>query len=356
VRYYDIAITNRDGAVVTPDPTSGIFQAQGAATTFSSLSAGLNDAGALNVELDIVGYNFANFQGGSRLRVWGLGLPSLAQASNLAYYGISIAAGMRGAPDINQNAKAGTIAQGIIYQSYGNWQGVNQHLDLVLQPKPALLNLRANISFSWKAGDDLSAAIRSALSSAFPGFTLSINLRPIALAHDEAGHFDSLVAFAEDLQTLTSGFGDGSYPGVNVYVFGQTIYVYDTTSPSGSTPEAPLPVAFEDMIGQPTWITPTQLSFTCVLRGDFQIGDWVKFPAGIYPPYVLALPDAAYPGAPPASRSSFQGVFQLAEVHHYGNFRRPEAESWNTTYVANFLASALPTYRDLPDALPANYV
>jgi hypothetical protein len=33
-------------------------------------------------------------------------------------------------------------------------------------------------------------------------------------------------------------------------------------------------------------------------------------------------------------RSSFSGNYLVQQVHHYGNFRQPDANSWNTTIQA----------------------
>lgn len=122
---------------------------------------------------------------------------------------------------------------------------------------------------------------------------------------------------------------DKTHPGVLITLVGNKFTVYD-----GTAPQKPIEVAFQDLIGQPTWIGPATITFKTVLRSDIGAGNLVKLPSGIITPYALTSQAAAYPGSPARSKLAFQGSFVIQEVHHYANFRQPDAESWNTTYTA----------------------
>jgi hypothetical protein len=117
---------------------------------------------------------------------------------------------------------------------------------------------------------------------------------------------------------------------------GNTISVYDGQGP---TPAKVVPLAFQDLIGQPTWISASQVSFKTVLRSDIGLGMQVKFPQGIVAPYALTSASAATPNAPVSSKTAFQGNFVVTEIHHFACFRQADAESWNTTYTASVVTA-----------------
>lgn len=336
MRYYAIRIHDKNGNLIVPDPTTRKFVANPrASATYTSHNGPQLIPGALNVELDIPSSTFANPQGGAHVRIWGVSLVELSQSSDLAYYSIEVLAGMKGAPALNQNAKPGQIVQGMIFQAYGNWHGVDQHLDLIIYPGPQIPIVNANIVLNWQKGQTLADALETALSSAFPNYELQVNISKITQDHTEAGHYRSVAALSAQVYELTKGYFDDSYPGVNITMAGNTIYVYDTAT-GANTRGNPIPIAFEDLIGQPTWIGPFTLTFQCPMRADIMIGDWIKLPTGIYPPFVQTAAGTAYPNAGPSMKSAFEGAFQVTEAHHYGNYREPDAASWNTTYTAIF--------------------
>jgi hypothetical protein len=45
------------------------------------------------------------------------------------------------------------------------------------------------------------------------------------------------------------------------------------------------------------------------------------------------------PNAPSRSKVAFQGSFVIQEIHHFANFRQPEAVAWNTSFLATSSAS-----------------
>jgi hypothetical protein len=225
---------------------------------------------------------------------------------------IQLLAGMqRGLPlataALNNN-QTGIILQGQILQAFGNWQGVNQTLDLISQGAP--LPPTDGISFTWSRGQPLSAAIAASLQQALPAYTYSINISNSLFAPGgatQAGTYPSLETFAQYLkdisQPLGAQFAGESYSGVSISMRGQTIYVLDSASPSNKTVQ----LIFQDLTGQPTWIDVASVSFKTVPRADISVGDQVIFPTGVIAPYVLTSQAAAFPGAPSRSKSLFQG-------------------------------------------------
>lgn len=330
MRYYNIKLTDPSGSVVVFDDTKGKFSPKaGAQATWASHDASGNFLpNALNVELDIPSLPFGASQGGTAVRIWGVGLPALAQANDLAEYGIEIRGGMKPPYTLNKAAKSGVLAVGQVFQGFGNWEGVEQHLDLVVFSQAAQPDLEAAIPFSWAMNQPLDQAISAALTAAFPVFTVQGvgQVKNIIQDHDEQGYYTNLKAFAEYILDVTA---DGTYTGINIRAVGQVFYLYDNSSAS-----TPTQIAFPDLIGQPTWISPSTMSFATVMRGDIQLGQTVTMPAGLFPPYVLTTPAAAVPNAPSSNRAVFQGTFNIIEAHHFGNFRQMTADSWRTQYVA----------------------
>ncbi len=129
----------------------------------------------------------------------------------------------------------------------------------------------------------------------------------------------------------------------------QGLAVIAGITPNGSQPVAastppattPAPIitdlAFQDLMGQPTWIDAYTITFACPMRYDLTVGSVVRMPKGI----VGGSAGAGAPGtvnvmgnSKPSARDGqfFSGVFELYNVHHMGNFRQPDGESWVTVY------------------------
>lgn len=104
---------------------------------------------------------------------------------------------------------------------------------------------------------------------------------------------------------------------------------------SSSNTAIPKQLSFTDLMGQPTWMGPFELSTVLVMRGDLKVGSFVKMPTGL--PNLGAVTTAA--SLPQfRQKSVFQGTFFLHSLRHVGRFRQPDGSSWCT--VANlFLQS-----------------
>ena len=373
MRYYNILISNAAGEVFQPN-SQGAFSLVKDGSTFTSrvkspVGNGLiNDTGAPNIEFDVPIVGADTPQGKQWIRIHGVGLKMISQSANLNNQYFKMYGGM--APGLPlataQASQAGLLMSGQIYQAFGNWQGTDQTLELVVSPggivnNGQILGLRPprGISFSWQVGQTLGNALNAALTQGFPGFKIdtkgiSPNLySPPGNAPQYAG-YGELSVFAEYIANLSLSLGaqiQPDYPGVTIAVSGGEIKAFD-----GTVTAPTINLQGQDLIGQPTWLTGTTISFKTVLRADIVMGSNVKFPANIIPPYALLSPNAAAPGVPARSKSAFQGTFTVLEIHHFANFRQPDGDSWSSSYVAvangepsgtSFVQTDLPGY-ELP--------
>lgn len=334
MRYYSLTLASSSGQVYTVDPSSGGFTQSGAGPTFTSFANGVNIPGALQLEFDIPVVAFDSPQGNGLIRVWGVGLQMIGQAANLNGAQFTLSAGMQKGLPLANPAQAGIVVQGSVYQAFGNWQGVNQTLDLIVQSSDITpLN---GIAFNWAPGTTLQNALTTTLNQAFPSYKqdikISSNLQPYN-GSTQVGSYKTLFQFCSYLLGITQASGQPTYgpqyPGVQMTIVGSTIKVFDGTQ----APTA-VQIAFQDLIGQPTWINPGTVNFKTVLRSDIAVGSTIQFPQGIIAPFALTSAAAAAPNAPARSKTVFQGQFNVIEVHHFANFRQPDADSWNTTFSA----------------------
>ena len=334
MRYYDITISDpNSGQVFQISPTATGFIKAAGGTTFTSWANGKNLPGALQVEFDIPTTPIHIPQGQAYIRVWGIGLPMISQASNLNGMSIVLKGGFQKGLPLANPAQNGILVEGQIFQAFGNWQGTNQTLDLIFFPIGQEPD--NGVNFNWPAGTPLKNALQQCFAQAFPAYKVNLDnlTAPLSQAAPESGTYASLTTFGQYLQQRTqtlgaSSTGNKNYPGVAIRILSasKTIYAYDKTFKT-------INLAFQDLIGQPTWIDPAQVSFKTAMRADIQVGDQIVFPQGVQQPFALTSTVAA-PGSPASSKTAFQGVFGVQEVHHFANFRQADAESWNTTFTA----------------------
>lgn len=338
MRYYDLVISDPvTKAVWKTNATSQSFVKSPGGSTFTSHFGNAVIAGALNIEFDIPTYPFNTPQGGAMIRVWGIGLGMISQSADLAGQSISLSAGMKKGLPLVKPDQAGLILQGTVFQAFGNWQGVNQTLDIICNPPAAQDD--QDISFYWPAGMTLATALATCFGQAFPAMAFNVKgMGNIVMNSDGSGHYTSLSQLADYVQDRSQILGKSiygaDYSGVMISIVGNTIFAQDSSVEQTATQ-----LDFNDLIGQPTWINPGTINFKTVMRSDISVGSKVKFPSkGVLAPYVLTSASAAVPGAQARSKTVFQGDFLVTEVHHFANFRQPDADSWNTTFNAAALS------------------
>lgn len=318
MRYYKIDITNATtGKPMLPSSLGGIG-------ITSLLPQGGANIAALNVELDIPVAMYATPSGAALARIWGLSLKDIGNAFDLNDALVSIYGGMSKGLPLANPAQSGLLVKGLIFQAYGNWMGLEQTVDLQITPAAGTVDEPKNISFQWLAGTPMSQAITSTLKTAFPDAQMTVNISPrLVTAHDETGYYFTLSEFAGLVKDLSkSVISDSSYVGIDIAYNGATLVVQD-----GTVPPKPKVISFVDLIGQPTWIEPFTISFKTVMRADIGLSDVVTLPKSLATSTQQAFLRAR-------DQTTFSGNYQIRSVHHYGNFRQPDGESWNTTFEA----------------------
>ncbi len=322
MRYYDIKITE-------PGTDKLIRQ-------YTSFPNGVNDPGALNVLVDAYVYPFAIPAAQAVIQIWGISLQDISQASNFTNNNISVYGGFQKGLPLNNPAQARLLFTGIIFQSFANWQGTDMTLDFVVYYNGAAASQDNNIVLDWKAGTSLATALANTMKTAFPKLKQTINVNPkLILSHDEQGAYSSLQALAQVLKPLTQELIGGTYPGVDVSMTADGIIIYD-----GSTQSTPTPIAFQDLIGQPTWLNNQTLFFMCPMRGDLSVGMYITMPKGLLgnsnAPFGAPGAVTTTPASQPQTRqqSAFSGTFLISLVHHMGNSRQPDGQSWSTVFNA----------------------
>lgn len=310
MRYYDIRIT---------EPDSGKLIQQ-----YTSHPNGKFDPNALMVEMDIPVASFHTpMNGASFVRIWGIPLQQISQANDLFQKSIEIYGGMKKGLPLANPSQSGLLVKGTIYPAFGNWIGVDMTLDLTIIGSTGSPDDPKNIVLEWRAGIPLSQAISTTLSTAFPSLKQSIQISPnLVLPNDEVGFYHSMQEFTEIIHGLSKMIIGGDYPGVSITLINNTIYVQDGTQP----PKAKK-IAFDDLIGQPTWVQSQTIQVSCVMRADLSIDDVVTLPNV---PAGFGITQNAGTAPQYRNSSAFQGSFRINGVRHVGNSRQPTALSWLT--------------------------
>lgn len=352
MRFYDIIIS-KNGKVVKAASLAG---APGN-STFTSFYNGVSIPGALDIEMNITSAGYQVFDAASSLTVWGIGIKEISQAVNLGGCDIIIRAGMKKGLPLANPKQAGVIVRGKIFQPFGNWQGNIMNISMNLIPGTGEgVTPAKNFSFNWKKGTSLSDALKATLQAALPLMEVQVNVSDQLIARADFPHIASdLTGFSRMVNQLTNvkqfaGIKtlDGSaYSGVKVAIVQNTVLAADNTTAPG-TAKQPKMIAFNDLIGQPTWYSPVQISFKTVLRGDINIGDVITLPNNLSTPYVLTAGGAGGAavdggGQPSQSGSSaFKGNFTVTGMVHYVHFRQAGANSWATSFQAAVNQPATP--------------
>ena len=302
--------------------------------TYTSLVGGQSDPGALNVEFDIPVSTMSAPLGSAFVRIWGVALQTLAQSNNLNNQSVMVYGGMSSGLPLANPAQQGLLVQGTAFPAFGNWEGTDMTLDIyVVAPfgSPTVPAAK-NVIHNWQQGQPLSTAIRNTLATAFPDFTLNINISPsLVQSFTDTGFYQTLEQYGSYVRDISKSIlGSKNYPGVLISSNGKTINVSDgTQSASG-----PKQIQFQDLVGQPTWIGPNTINIKTVMRGDLKILDQVKLPPSLATTTAASAPQFR-------TNSAFQGTFQINTIRHLGNFRQPDARSWVTVMDLAVLNSAV---------------
>ena len=340
-RYYDIVVTPQPKAS-TAAPAPAVGSVVNGLTVIASTTVnaspqpfrrwtshpnGSYDPGALLVEFDFFSFLSADSQGLSTVTIHGVSLQDLLQAQQFAGMQISVKGGMMAGLPLADPKQAGTILQGTIFQSFGNWVGTEMTLDLVVNFSSYTYSNPGQIVLNWPANTSLKAALTSCLNVAYPTLPNKVLIGDFyTLAHDTLAFYPTIAQLASHIRSITATIQP---PGVDITIQpDKTILAFDGTQNSGT----PIPIAFDDLIGQPTWIDVNTISIMTVMRGDIQVGNVLSLPQGLGAPGSVQTTAASQPSLL-KYRTAFTGNFLVQSVRQIGNFRDPNGASWSTVFT-----------------------
>ena len=330
MRYYSIVLTN-------PGSTKPV-------RTWESHTNGAFNPSALDIEFDCQVASYATAAQVFTITIRGVSLQDLSQAQQFTGMQLVMKGGMQAGLPLANPKQSGVLVAGEVFQSYGNWEGTDMRLDLVVVPSAYTLDSPGNIVFNWAAGQPLSTAIQNALAVAYPNVPITINISTQLVQNSAETHFCStLQEFAQFLQDLTQGhFLGANYGGVQLTAQNGQFFIWDDTY----TPQ-PTQLVFTDFVGQPTWISVNTMAMKLVLRADLQLGAMIKMPqlaySGAAGPSLATGGPGIYTSTQQSFPSSnnyqtvFQGTFTISELRHIGSYRTADGSAWVT--IARCLAN-----------------
>jgi hypothetical protein len=189
-----------------------------------------------------------------------------------------------------------------------------------------------HLVLNWQGGQPLGPALKQCLQTGFPGFMvpdpqISANIiRP--QGDTPSGFYDTLEQLSQVVKRVSKSIVQTpGYAGVRISLSGTTINVFDGTQQGGMSPKV-TEIAFEDLIGQPTWIESPAIQIKTVMRADLDLRSQIKLP----PTLVVNTQQANSQIL--NQRANFQGTFNIVSVRHVGNFRQPTADAWMSVIEA----------------------
>ena len=387
MRYFRILISDpKTGEILVPNyqgrPGFTRVPANANLSTYTSLNSGkaVTDLFATNpaaqmVELDIpVGPLHTPIANGY-VRIHGVGLQEIAQASNLGGLNIAIFGGMASGLPLASPSQAGPLAMGLVFRAFGNWVGTSQTLDIYISaggdspssnqttgnpptnntlPVPATNKDGSNLVFQWNDGQQLLPPLVQCISTAYPQYRIRGSVSQNLVWHGQAatGVFTTLENLAKYINRATlnllGGFAPNlkTYQGVSIVLQHNEIIISD-----GSVQTAPKPLAFQDLIGQPTYYGVGEVQATLVMRGDLTVASFVTLPPSlstIQAGAVIPTAQNADAYSEVKNASAFTGTFLITSMRHVGNSRQAHGAAWATTIQLGQIRSPLSTVTAYP--------
>lgn len=326
-RYYDIALT-----------PAGAGQP---IRRWSSHPNGNFNPAALDVDFDmpIAGYDTPT--GAMAITIHGVAREDISQAYQFAGMEILVKGGMqRGLPLANP-FQSGTLLRGQVFQAFGNWEGTDMRLDLIVYPSRHTNDDPGNFILFWNAGQTLAEALQGTLSTVYRDMPISINIgNNLVFDYPEAHYCATLEELAALVTDIT---GDIFKQKVKITIQAGKIFIYDTTYKPN-----PIQLNFTDLVGQPTWLQQGVMQMKTVMRADLQVGSIITMPTVHYqgkdqifpnaPGFTTTYASAALSpnggGLSSTDKNSptFTNNFQISELRHLGSFRSPSGEDWVTVF------------------------
>lgn len=315
MRYYNIQIISAtDGSNIA---------------TFSTMANQQTNGAALKVNVEIFQSFAATPVQNSYVRIYGVDYSLLHQAQNLNDQIVIISVGMApGLPLANLQPAPATIAIGTIFQAFSNWQGNLVTLDLVILPYITDITKELNLSGVWPKGNTLESCVRSVLGTSFPNSPISGGFSSdLVFTEDQPYTYTTFNQFASFVSSISKSIITApDYLGANIVQNSNGFMLTDGTAATGqeNSYNNPLVINVYDVIGNLTWIDTSTVQAKVVMRGDLFVGQYITFPKG----FPIATNSNTYVQL--RDNMSFQGVFLVQLIHHSGDSRQPDANSWVT--------------------------
>jgi hypothetical protein len=239
--------------------------------------------------------------------------------------------------------QSGILTNGVIVQSFGNWQGTNQTLDLYLSSSLTTYDLPKNFIFSVKKGENLASAIKNTLSTVYTNTTIEVQIYPKLIVSENITHAVTRASeFSSFVYTLSKNIiKDDDYRGIsiNFYPSEKGEGLISITDNFTYFPKVKQ-IEFKDLIGQPTWLAYNVISLKLAMRADLRAGDIILLPNQLNNLAVIAQPKAfGYQGINGAEsirkNTIFNNTYRISTLRHVGNYRQPDANSWCTIIEAS---------------------
>jgi hypothetical protein len=310
-----------------------------------SIVNAINDPNALDIELDLQIAPASQLLGGY-IKIYGISPNLISQSANFTGCQVGIYGGFtNGLPLANyQLPHQGLLCNALIFPSTGAWTGTELSLTFFLKPTQGNAGgptKPINIIHNMPKGTPLGQAIQKALSTAFPGVGINLNVSPnLTLNYDDKGYYESLeqyMDYAKKLSHSILGTPDTTgYQGVMADPSKGSFNIFDATQRTST-----IQINFEDLIGQPCWIDTNKIQIKVALRSDISPSNLIVLPPNILT--TVSGPQAGLTFIPGLNFNQyqsgnvllFQGQFTVTAVRHMGRFRSPDAESgWVTVIEA----------------------
>ena len=317
MRYYEIVI-NPIGA--------GAFEP----IIYSTLGGFGDNYSALQVDLDI--YQTQSHQPSplGSINIYGVPFEDLNSSANLVGAFVEVYLGMTPGYDI-VTPRIGLAVKGTVLQSFGNWQGNNVCLSLIITMANINPANDINLTFNWKPGQPLDEAVTLTLQNAYNGVPVTGNYSPdLVFTEVQSAWFPNLQSFSEWLNTISRSINlDPAYLGATIIPTSTGFNLLDGTTSSEVTL-----INYTDLIGNITWINQATISVKVVMRPDLEVGQYITFP--LYAPIVNTTSFS-----PNRNSVAFQGIFSISQIRHQGSSRQTDANSWVTVIEARIPGQTL---------------
>lgn len=324
MRYYELDITDRAGRPI----------ADAAGNAVGPFVSTDSPAGALNIIFDIYITSPDVATGGTMLAIYGLPMAALSQSVNLFGANVTLYGGFSGGLPLERPEQQGILLHGKVFNPYGNWQGVNQSLNLIINP--GLLTDKngktLNITLDGKKGEKLSDVLTRSLSAAYPDAKLDIRISDkLVLPEAWKGIYNRPSQLAVAMKSASLGLiSEENYSGISLVMQKGVVRFFDNLTASGART-----INADELIGQPTWIGINRVSFKTPLRGDLMVGDSVYLPDSLVNGSASLLSvNTSEAFSAQRGKLNFSGDFIITSERHVGEFMNGSGEAWVTIFEA----------------------